>query len=286
MTTLPTIKQREPDPVLAFYTPDRILDLAYCYSLVSTNGDDKRPVLQIALSTVHDFEKIYHLYNEELLAPEWKFLTCQKAILVSLSRGIERRRHDLQEQKKRALDERNERMTNLTFSRTRIGLLKALYRSLVFGGFGYVLARMFIPWMNFDKPVQPTIASLATGLVFIIGTMLVGMILLDRRMKLTALVYDTMILNAQAAYRRGAKEEYLRAKRDAARVWTQYVGREPTNWPGYETILEEEQELAEMIQAERRRILTNPLVPIALGALTRIGKMTTKFGRKELQQAR
>ncbi|MEK7650331.1 MAG: hypothetical protein AAB364_00430 [Patescibacteria group bacterium] len=272
---------RKKDSALAFYTPDRVLDIAYCYYLASMNGGSTRPTLKLASESVSDFEKVCRRYEARIGTAEWQFLSGLKTVIVSLARGIERRRHDVEELEQRAIKEREHRIQEITQSTKRIGLAKALGRTAILGGFGFTFGKAFIPWVNFEQPVQPTYASfvLAFGAV-LVGSLLKALVA-DRRIKTIFRMYDMMIMHAWEVYRRGAKEEYERSKKDAARIWANYTGEDPIDWPGYDTILEEEQELADMVKSHTDGLQESPFSQFAALVVLPIVRATARFRKKD-----
>jgi hypothetical protein len=233
-------------------TPDRVLDIAYCCYLTSVFPDSDEPTLMLARSLVEKFRLLCDSFSQG--SKESDFIFSIQSAVISLARGIGRRQRARDEKLQRAKEEKDRRVQQLSQGPKQVGALRALGRLVIMAGFGYMVTRSFLPWVDFDKPVQPTYVSMAAGL----GTAIIGAYLrswlISRHFRHIFDIYDRMVIYAEQEYRRGALEEYVRTKRDAARAWTSYMNCPVTEWPGYETLMAEEIALHEKYQNDCDRL--------------------------------
>jgi len=227
---------------LAFLTPDRILDIAYCmYVLLNSDNenDHDSAIHQTAENLVEKFRKLYLEYND-LKTPEGQFIFSLQQIVVSLSRGINRRKNTYRDQIAVAKEKKERQVREINGGTFRVWLLRAGWRVLVLGGSGFFLARLILPGLHLGENHSPTIASLTIA----IGTVLIGSFIKSLWMSFCInkifSSYDTALSKAERAYTRGVLGEYTRSKTDAGRFWKLYTGKDPQEWLGFDAILQQE----------------------------------------------
>lgn len=252
-------------PDVSFLGPDRVLDAAYALHVVDSASPEEREreIYHMAKHIIDDFHRLYE--GVEHGGAEWVFLYSVQQIMVSLAKGIGRRKRILEERIAAAKEKRDRRLKAISSNTIKMGLLKACWRVLLWGGLGYLLTHSMLPNKADMEKASPAYASLAAAIAFVlIGTFI--------RARVTSAHYNGIYngyesdqLRAQAAYNEGALEEYRRAKRDAARVWEHYTHKKPTEWLAFDAVLAEDlahvQDLCERDE-EDKRVLRRWFSPI------------------------
>lgn len=227
-------------PDVSFLGPDRVLDAAYALHVVDSAAPEEREreIYHMAKHIIDDFHRLYETMGPG--SPEWVFLYSVQQIMVSLAKGIGRRKRILEERIAAAKEKRDRRLKAISSNTFKIGLLKACWRVVLWGGLGYLLTHSMLPNKVEMEKATPAYASLAAAIAFVlIGTFV--------RARVTSLQYNGIYngyesdqLRAQAAYNEAALEEYRRAKRDAARAWERYTHKKPTEWLAFDAVLAED----------------------------------------------
>jgi hypothetical protein len=254
--------QKEPRVSLPFedLTSDRVADIAYAHHLASIAKLAKTPVGQLAATIVQTFRQ--RCVAVDYCSTDGKYVFAILTIIVSLAKGISRRKQDLEDNLKAAKEQKDERVKKLNQAGRRFGLLKAGARSLLVGGFGFFITKTFLPWIDFERPIQPTYASLALALAFIIVSSVLRSWWTSHCFTSVFSMYDLAVFHAEEEYRRAALEEYERARRDAGLAWKRYTGLEPEEGLGYAAVLQEEEATRRRQNHVRQRMLANPIARV------------------------
>jgi len=228
-------------PDVSFLGPDRVLDAAYALHVVDTATPEEREgeIYCMAKRIVDDFRRLYN--GQEYGSPRWIFMYSIQQIMVSLAKGIGRRKREQEERLRASREKRDRRLKTMSSNTMAIGLLKACWRVALWGGLGYVLTHTLLSTSSAAATNQsPAFISLAAA----IACVLIGSFI---RARVTSAQYSHIYnsfesdqLRAQTVYSQAALEEYRRAKRDAARAWERYTHQKPTEWLAFDAVLAED----------------------------------------------
>ena len=226
---------------LTFLTPDRVLDIAYALYVLMASDEQERQTetYAIARSIVAKFRQVCDKHDN-LETPEGQFLFSLEQIVVSLSRGINRRKNTLNDRLKAARDKKARQLKEIGDTSFRAGYLKAGWRALFIGGLGFFLAQHFLPNLHLGEDKSPTFASLAiaTGAILIFS--FVRSIWTNYRFNEVYTAYELARNKADGLYIEEVLQEYVRSRNDAARAWKLYSGRDPEKSLGFEAVLHED----------------------------------------------
>lgn len=222
-------------------TPDRVLDIAYCVFVKSINLSEHPEDLEVrrfADRVVDDFNQM--CADAEKGSKDWEYLFSVQQIIVSLSRGIIRRKRTYEQQLRITEDKKEQHIKRLTTETNQSGVMKAGLRGLLLGGLGYSMIHFLYPSLQLDGKREVNFASLATGIAFILVGTFIRSIVLAR--KITAIFndYDHGQLQANILYQRSALFEYNRAEQAAGLAYESFSGERPMNLPGFEQVMAEE----------------------------------------------
>ena len=247
-------------PDVSFLGPDRVLDAAYALHVVATATPEEQgqEIYRMARQIVEDFHRLCAgvLYG----SPEWAFLFSLQQIMVSLAKGIGRRKRELEERVRVAKEKRERRLRELTSNTIKAGFLKAGWRVILWGGLGYVMTHTLLPKDSMAEHASPTYPSLAVAIACVlIGSFIRARVTNSQYTR----IYDaceSAQLQAQTAYNKGALEEYRRAKRDAARAWERFTNKKPTEWLAFDAVLAEDLAHVQDLCDEQEDSRQNPLL--------------------------
>jgi hypothetical protein len=244
--------RRHNRPSIDHFGPRAVLDAAYCYYLVDTWPADKpqTATIRMAFSVVADFERLCQSFCDSGL--EASYLFTVKQIMVSLSRGLARGKQTLTARVESAHKECQERLAAISKSTQQSGFWQGSKQMLLFGGFGFVLVRALIPWLDLPSNSQPNFLSAAAGLGLALLMFYIKAKLTDWEVTRVFAYHQYLHWFANQEYGIGAKTEYQRAEHAARAAWKQLTGREAPRSPGFDALIEEQLEL----QAEFRRMCT------------------------------
>lgn len=228
-------------PDVSFLGPDRVLDAAYALYVVDSAPAEERhqEIYRMAQQIIDDFRRLYE--GLEYGSADWIFMFSVQQIMVSLAKGIGRRKRELEEHLRAAREKRDRRLKIISNNTMNMGLLKACWRVLLWGGMGYFLTHSLLSKTSAEATHNSqTLMSLAAA----IACVLVGSFI---RARVTSAQYSLIFnsfesdqLRAQTNYNKGALEEYKRAKRDAARAWEHLTHKKPTEWLAFDAVLAED----------------------------------------------
>lgn len=248
-------------PCVDHLTPDRVLDIAYCYHVASDAAVEASPIGALAKRVVGDFELL--CAEAPRTSPEWRLLFSLEQIVVSLSKGITRRKATFEQRLRVAEQEKEQSIQSIAADARRSGLLKAVTRSALMGGFGYALMALAIPGLRIGEKMQASTASLAAAIAFILLTSFAKSWLMNRRVKSIFELHERAQFLGYREYQEGALDEYLRAKRDACHAWERYAGAPAEEWPGFETVILDDLRTHKSLQDEREALAESPLAKAA-----------------------
>lgn len=260
-------------PDVSFLGPDRVLDAAYALHVVDSATDEEREgeIYHMAKHIIDDFHRLYE--SVAYGGPEWVFLYSVQQIMVSLAKGIGRRKRELEDRMRAAKEKRDRRLREMSSNTIKMGFLRAALRVLMWGGLGYALTS-YLTGKHAAQAAAQTAAmgegSRAASLAAAIASILIGSFI---RARVTSAAYnrvyencESLQLRAQSAYNKGALEEYRRAKRDAARAWERYTHKKPTEWLAFDAVLAEDlahvRDLCEEREENRQVVIMRWLTPV------------------------
>lgn len=219
-------------------TPDRVLDVAYCYYVASDDEVGKLPVGRLARRVVRDFEELSEKTPHN--GRDWVFLFACQQIIVSLAKGIGRRKLQFEDRLRVAVQIKERQIERISDSTRQAGILRALGKAAAVGGLAFIAARLLSVRLDTGPQNQPTMISFASSIAAILVFAYLKSYQINRQIARIFDMFEHSETHAYREYQQGALEEYLRAKRDAARAWERYTGRDAPEWPGFETVMEEE----------------------------------------------
>lgn len=256
-------------PDVSFLGPDRVLDAAYALHVVDSASDEERvgEIYHMARHIIDDFHRLYE--SVAYGGPEWVFLYSVQQIMVSLAKGIGRRKRELDDRMRAAKEKRDRRLREMSSNTIKMGFLRAGVRVLMWGGLGYALTA-YITGKHAAQTAAIGEGSKAASLAAAIASILIGSFV---RARITSAAYnrvyencESLQLRAQSAYNKGALEEYRRAKRDAARAWERYTHKKPTEWLAFDAVLAEDlahvRDLCEEREENRQVVIMRWLSPV------------------------
>ncbi len=254
------------------FTPDRVLDTAYCFYVVALLGEQRNcpeaEINKLASKVVEAFQ--WTCDHAEAGTKEWQFMTALQQIVVSLSRGIYRRKQIYEKNLQTAVQKKEMQVAEITQVTRQEGFLRSCLRALLLGGFGFALVRAIAPSLSIADSANPNYASLTAAIALILLGAVVKGFIMNRKIIRIFDDYDRAQLHANISYQQAALEEYTRAEMAACNAWEQFTGEKPLNWPGFEEVLRTDLARQQRLEDERDRLQQNPWTK-AMGMLRKLG---------------
>lgn len=217
--------------------PDRVCDVAYCLSVISRNGGSHEMTEDVCLAqaVVDRFKRLTQKVPEESRGGEYLFMVSQ--IVVSLARGINRKRDDRLSRLAAAGEQKQRELTQLSDMSNRSGFLRAALRLVAIAGLGAAIIRTFAPSLEHLEHANVNAMSLAAALALGLVSSYFSSWMYNARIDAIFSRYEDARWLAQHEYYVGARVEYERAKGDAAIAWRRLTGEEAQEWPDFGDVL-------------------------------------------------
>lgn len=257
-------------------SPDRVADIAYCYYVSGNAALDGTEVCGLSHRVVQEYDRLSA--SVPPCTKEHDYLFTISQIIVSLSRGIGRRKGTLHDKLAFAEQQKEELIHTIVESTRQSGFLYAVFRALLLGGFGFFIAKALLPDLHLGEDQRPNYMAPAMAVALVLLGSYMRAWLIELRIVHIFNCYRSDVNAAYAEYHRGALEEYRRAERDARAAWKALAGEEAADWPGFDEIIEEEMTLRDDYERQRQEIVIDPLVR----TLSTLGqKVRSPFGRRK-----
>ena len=278
-------------PTIAHLTPDRILDIAYSVHVLADwaikKKDDPSLVMhedvRLARRGLNEFGRLMKAFPKD--SPEHRYLSTMDPIIVSLARGITRSKKAWMDKKRYAEEECDRRIMEAAQSSLESSILQLVKRYLFIGGFGFALAKAFIPWLDIDmvSKSQPNYLSLAFagGLVLLSGYIKTK---LDQIQAGSIYAYHNyLIWYANKEYSLSVKIEYKRAEDAARRAWKLCTGKEAPKFRGYDEFITEHLLLEDEYRRHCTRLTASPWKALVMSFVERAQKAWRKRQQQKSQ---
>lgn len=257
-------------PSVQHITPDRVLDIAYCFHvyafwLSQNRPGDLPPDVLLAKKIVDNFERMQDDFPN--FSKEKIYLDKIGQIIVSLSRGLSRGKNTLEEKLKQAGRKRDKQLEDINRSVLPSGTFRSGWKILgpvVIGLLGFALTKSVVPGIESAQKLEPNYFSLATGLGFaLISSALSSWYQNFNIMKIYAL-HDHAWFGAMEEYDLSQLQEYKRAEHFAKIAWHELTGQKAEEWPGFDDWIDKQRDLRNRAREEAMRLAANPVYQIFL----------------------
>lgn len=188
------------------------------------------------------------------------YLGKARAIVLSLGRGITRRKLTYRSDMEAADNYRALEISRIDNERTQAFWSTLLYRTLISGGIGFALMESLLPFvhLHFERSgsqVQMTglAPSLLLALVFAAASKVGFAKLEDFRYRTIFQHYEWIRLQAIHRYERGKLKEFERNYVEIRRIWRDYTGRDAPRSVTFATVIADGIRTQEWLEKERRR---------------------------------
>lgn len=219
--------------------PRTVLDIAY--SVFVADRARLRPESEwsysdrLAIEAANDFVAFCGQVKPD--SQEGQLVMIIQLTVVSLARGISRRRTSWEEAKKAAADEKDQEIREISDTSRRSGLIRAVLKASLVGGFGYALMHTFLPFLSLGEETKSGSASATFGIGLVLLSSFVRSWVTHHKVTRVFRLYDYKISCAHLAYQEGVAQEYALAKKNARDAWDLYLGEVPPDGDGFEKIL-------------------------------------------------
>lgn len=193
-------------------------------------------------------------------SPDHVYLCKARAIILSLGRGITRRKMSYRHDMEAADSYRALELSRIDSERTQSFWSNLLYRTLLSGGIGFALMESLLPFVHLHfqhngSSVQMTglAPSMLLALIFAAGSKVAFSKLEDIRYRSVFQHYEWIRLQAIHGYERGKLKEFERNYVEIKRVWRDYTGRDAPRSVTFATVIADGIRTQEWLERERNR---------------------------------
>lgn len=256
--------------------PNVILNLGYCLYVIdsyeSLEVEERRLRIRdqqyrLAKSALDDFFRLEA--SVESLSHEELFLLKVRLIMLSLARGVRRRKEIQEDRLFTAKQEKEAQVDKVVQAPRKAGFLLGAWKVFLLGGLGFFVMKTVAPQLEMSQESNPTYASMAAAIVTIFAGTWMKSIMLDQQIVRIFDNYEHILIYAEREYKRGAYEEYRRHKEQAVEAWQEFTGVHWKETPGFEQVHLADMELQARFQEERKLRMASPLrkLWLALGGM-------------------
>lgn len=244
---------------------NNVLELGYVLHVVNEEeanvlaGKPPSTSGQIARRQINDLMRLKASPNTK----DDEYLLKVRSIILSLGRGITRRKEAYKQEIKNAEQFKIEALKQYNLNRTEIFWKTVATRAFLAGGIGIALMQTLLALFEIkltansnalnDAGLAP---SVFVGLIFIGLTKVVTQKLDDFKLSNIYTHYDWLVHQAQLNYVTGKLNEYKRAENEVTKYWHEYTKKRVPKTINFSNVLQEDIDILENWFKEREKFNT------------------------------
>lgn len=236
--------------------PNAVMELGYAMHVVDDPLSANTKAQKLAAQLIDNLMTARALAGSH----DEVYLSKARAIVLSLGRGITRRKLTYRSDMEAADNYRALEISRIDSERSQAFWNTLLYRTLISGGIGFALMESLLPFvhLHFERSgsqVQMTglAPSLLLALVFAAASKVGFAKMEDFRYRAIFQHYEWIRLQAIHRYERGKLKEFERNYVEIRRIWRDYTGRDAPRSVTFATVIADGIRTQEWLEKERRR---------------------------------